>query len=148
MDDGIVTSGVFNSVMTIKSNRHIKIHSNETMRMLCSCGDSQIYTVHEIVTFDKNPRKGRDSKSEPVLYHVPTRNPRMGRLEVNTLPKKDLYLVQINEVGPQHDYMHYRKPSLLDAPVYKQTRHNLERLLEETMMPLLKIRSRLEPLLS
>ena len=27
--------------------------------------------------------------------------------------------------------MHYRKPSLLDAPVSKQTRHDLERLLEE-----------------
>ena len=29
------------------------------------------------------------------------------------------------------DYVHYRKPSLLDAPVNKQTRHDLERLLEE-----------------
>ena len=27
--------------------------------------------------------------------------------------------------------MHYKKPSLLDAPVNKKTRHNLERLLEE-----------------
>ena len=55
----------------------------------------------------------------------------MGRLEVNTLPKKDFYPVQINEVGPQHDYVHYRTPSLLDVPVDKQTRHGLERLLEE-----------------
>ena len=54
----------------------------------------------------------------------------MGRLEVKTPPKKDFYPVQINEVGPQHDYVHYRKPSLLDAPVNKQTRHDLERLLE------------------
>ena len=55
----------------------------------------------------------------------------MGTSEVNTLPKKDFYPVQINEVGPQHDFVHYRKPSLLDALVNKQTRHNLERLLEE-----------------
>ena len=76
--------------------------------------------------FDKNPRKGRDGKSYPDptrrnLYYVPTRNPRMGRLEVNTLPKKDFYPVQINEVCPQHDYVHYRKPSLLDALVNKQS---------------------------
>ena len=81
--------------------------------------------------FDKNPRKGRDGKSDPVLYYVPMRNPRIGRLEVNTLQKKDFYPVQMNEVGPQHNYVHYRRPSLLDAPVNKQTRHDLERLLEE-----------------
>ena len=51
--------------------------------------------------------------------------------EVNTLPKKDFYPVQMNEVGPQHNCVHYRKPSLLDAPFNKQTRHDLERLLDE-----------------
>ena len=50
---------------------------------------------------------------------------------MDTLPKKDFYPVQINEVGPQHNYVHYRKPSLLDALVNKQTRHDMERLLEE-----------------
>ena len=131
VDDDIVRSGVFNIVMANKSNRHIKIHSNQTMGMLHSCEDSQICTIHEIVTFDRNPRKGRDGRSDLVLYHVPTRNPRTGRLEVSTLPKKDFYLVQINEVGAQHDYVHYRKPSLLDTPVNKQTIQDLERLLEE-----------------
>ena len=101
VDDNIVRSGVFNIVMTNKSNRHIKICSNQTMGMLHSCEDSQICTFHEIIKFDKNPRKGRDVKSDPDLYHVPTRNPRIGRLEVNTLPKKDFYPMQINEVGPQ-----------------------------------------------
>ena len=86
--------------------------------------------------FDKNPRKGRDGKSDPDptkgnLYYVPTRNQRMGRFEVNTLPKKDFYPAQINEEGPQHNYVHYRKPSLLDASVNKQTRPDLKRLLEE-----------------
>ena len=117
VDDSIVSSGVFNIVVSNMSNRHIIIYSNQTMS--------------KIVMFDKNPRRGRDGKSDPVLYHVYTRNPRMGRLEVNTLPKKDFYPVQINEVGPQQDYVHYRKPSLLDAQVNKQTRHDLERLLEE-----------------
>ena len=78
VDDNIVSSGVFNIVMTKKSNRHIKFHSNQTMGMLHSCEDSQISTIHEIVTFDKNSGKGRDGKSDLVLYHVPTRNPRTG----------------------------------------------------------------------
>ena len=105
VDDNIVSSGVFNIVMTNESNRHIKIHNNQTMGMLCSCEDCQICTLHKIVTFDWNPKEGRDGKSDPDptkgnLYYVPTRNPRTGRLEVNTLPKKDFYPVQINEVGP------------------------------------------------
>ena len=100
VDENIVRSGVFNIVMTNKSNRHIKIHSNQTKGMLHSCDDSQICTIHEIIRFDKNPRKGRDGKSDPDLYHVHTGNPRTGRLEVNTLHKKDFYPVQINEVGP------------------------------------------------
>ena len=58
VDDTITGSGVFNMVMTSKSNRHIKIHSNQTMGMLCSCADSQICTIHEIVSFDRNPREG------------------------------------------------------------------------------------------
>ena len=55
VDDNIVSSGVFNIVMTNMSNRHIKIHSNQTMGMLCSCEDSQICMLHEIVKFDQNP---------------------------------------------------------------------------------------------
>ena len=50
---------------------------------------------------------------------------------MNTLPKKDFYHVQINEVGPQQDYVHYRKTSLLNAPINKWTKCDLERLLEE-----------------
>ena len=112
VDDNIVSSGAFNIFMTNKSSGHIKIHSNQNMRMLHSCENSQICIIHKIVTFDKNSRKGRDSKSDQDLtkgniYYVPTRNPRIGRPEVNTLPK-DFYPVQINEVGPQHKYVHCR----------------------------------------
>ena len=39
VDDNIVISGVFSVVRTNKSNRHIKIHNNQTMGMLCSCED-------------------------------------------------------------------------------------------------------------
>ena len=127
----------FNIVMINKLNRHIKIHSGQSMGMLRSCEDSQICTIHKIVSFARNPREGRDDTSDPNttegnFYYVPTRNPKTGRLEVNTLPRKDFYPVQVNETGPQHNYMHYRKPSLLDAPVDKQTRDDIERLLEVT----------------
>ena len=55
VDDNIVSSGIFNIVMTNESNRHIKINRNQTIGMLCSCEDSQICMLHEIVTFDQNP---------------------------------------------------------------------------------------------
>ena len=94
VDDTITSSGVFNIVMTNKSNRHIKIHSDQTMGMLHSCEDSQICTIHEIVSFDRNPGEGRSDTSNPnttagTFYYVPTRSPKTGRLEMNTLPKKD-----------------------------------------------------------
>ena len=81
VDDNIVSSGVFNIVMTNKSNRHIKIHNNQTMGMLCSCEDSQICIFHEIVMFDQNPREGRDGKSGPDptkgnLYYCPHKKPK------------------------------------------------------------------------
>ena len=60
----------------------------------------------------------------------PQEKPKTGRLEGNTLPGKAFCPVLVNEVGPQHDYVYYRKPSLLDAPVDKLTKHDLERLLE------------------
>ena len=71
----------------------------------CSCEDSQICTIHEIVSFAKNPKEGRDDTYDPDaaegnFYYVPTRNPKMGRLEVNTLPRKDFHPVQVNKVGP------------------------------------------------
>ena len=89
--------------------------------------------IHKIVSFNSNPREWRDDTSHPDttkgnFYYVLKRNPKISRLEVNTLPRKDFYPVQVNEVGPQHDYVHYRKPSLLDALVNKQTRDDLEKL--------------------
>ena len=106
------------------------------MGMFYSCEENQICTVHEIVTFDQNPREGKDEKSETKpeegnLYYVPTRHNRTGRTEVNTLLRKNFYPVQINEAGPQQDYVHYKKPNLLDAPIDNQTRYGLEKLLKE-----------------
>ena len=61
VDDTIASSSVFYIIMPNKSNRHIKIHRNQTMGRLHSCGDGKICTIHEIVSFDRNPREGRDN---------------------------------------------------------------------------------------
>ena len=140
VDDTIASSGVFNIVMTYKSNRHIKIHSCQTMGILHSCEDSEICTIHEIGSFSRNPMVGKDELSNPdtaegSFYYVPTRNHKTGRLEMNMLPRKDFYSALVNEVGPQHDFVHYRKPSLLHAPVDKHTKDDLEKLLEVNCDP-------------
>ena len=70
-------------------------------------------------------------KVEKSLYHIPTRKKKTGKIEVNTLLKKDLSPVtHINELGPQQDFVNYNKPALQDAPIDKQTKANLDKLLD------------------
>ena len=81
VDDTITSSGVINIIMTSMSNRHIKIHSNQTMGMLQSCEDGQICSIHKIMSFDRYPKEGRYDTPHPDttrgnLYYVPTRNPK------------------------------------------------------------------------
>ena len=62
-------------------------------------------------------------KVEKSLYHIPTRNKKTGKIEVNTLLKYDLSPVtHFNELGPQ-DFVNYNKPALQDAPIDKQTKN-------------------------
>ena len=69
--------------------------------------------------------KGR----EKPLSH-PTWNKKTGKIEVNTLLKKDLFPVtHINELGPQQDFVNYNRPALQDAPIDKQTKADLDTLL-------------------
>ena len=82
--DNIVSSGVFNIVMTSKSNRHVKIHINQALGMLLSCKDSQICTIHEIVTFDRNPRKG-------------------GMANLTQTPQREIYTMSPQETQGQVD---------------------------------------------
>ena len=51
--EDIVKSGTFNVVMTSRSNKHVKINSNQTVGILKSCLDTGISTIHEIVTFEQ-----------------------------------------------------------------------------------------------
>ena len=70
-------------------------------------------------------------KVEKSLYHIPTRNKKTGKIEVNTLLKKDISPVtHINELGPQQDFVNYNKPALQDAPIDKQTKADLDKLLD------------------
>ena len=63
------------------------------------------------------------------LYHIPTRNKKTGNIEINTVLKKDEF-IPVNEMGPQQDFVKYKKPELTDAPIDKQTQLDLEELFE------------------
>ena len=94
IDDEIFQSGIFNVVMTNTSLKHVKVNNNQTMDMLRTCQDDRIYTIHRIVSFDKVPVKGEGDKTEEKkvgkdLYHIPTRNEKTGKIEVNTLLKRE-----------------------------------------------------------
>ena len=136
LDDSVVSSGTFNNVMTNRFNKHIKITKDHTMGMLKTCAEDQICTIHRVVTFEQRPVQEKEVKSElqkveESLYHIPTRNRKTGKIEVNILLKKALFPVtHINELGPQQDFVNYNKPALQDAPVTKQKKADLDKLLD------------------
>ena len=75
--------------------------------------------------------KSEFQKVEKRLYHIPTRNRNTGKIEINTLLKKELSPVtHINELYPQQEFVNYNKPTLLDAPTDKQTEADLDKLLD------------------
>ena len=80
-----------------------------------------------LLPLNKKPVKEKEvnsefQKVEKGLYHIPTRNKKTGKIEVNTLLKKDLSPVtHINELGPQQDFVNYNKPAVQDAQIDKQT---------------------------
>ena len=106
------------------------------MGILETCEKDQICTIHRVGTFEQRPVKEKVVKSEfqkieKSLYHLPTRNKETGKIEVNTLLKKDPPPVtHINKLGPQQDFVNYNKPALQDAPVDKQTKADLDKLLD------------------
>ena len=62
------------------------------MSMLKTCEEDQICTIHKVVIFEQNPVKEKKvnselEKIEKSLYHIPTRNKKTGKIEVNTLLK-------------------------------------------------------------
>ena len=95
LDDSVVSSGTFNIVITNRSNKHIKFIKCHTMGMLKTCEEDQICTIHRVFTFEQKPVKEKVKsefqKVEKSLYHIPTRNKKTGKIEANTLFKKDLF---------------------------------------------------------
>ena len=87
-----------------------------------------------LLPLKKKPVREKEVKSEfhPVeknLYHIPTRNKKTGKIEVNTLLKEDLSpITEINEMGPQQDFVNYKKPVLLDTTINRQTKLDLDKL--------------------
>ena len=137
LDDSVVNAGTFKIVRTNRSTRHVKITKHQTMGMLKNCEEDQIYTIYRIVTFEQTSKKGKEVKCElkPVekqIYHILSRNKKTGLIEVNTLMKEEnlLPVTRINEIGPQEDFVEHSEPELKNAPVNRQTRLDLEKLLK------------------
>ena len=106
------------------------------MGMLKTCEEDQICTIHKVVTFEQKPVKEKGVKSEFLkveksLYHIPTRNKKTGKIQVNTLLKRDLSPVtHINALGSQQEFVNYNKPALQYVPIDKQTKADLDKLLD------------------
>ena len=145
--------------MTIQSGRHVKITRNASMGLLKSCAEDKVCTIHRLVTFHKTKEEPKPKVVEKSMYAIPVRN-RSGRIEINTLlAKHDPECVVINELGPQADFVKYKKPRLQDASVDAKVLQDLEQLLEEnpdtfaqdetkigtTLMLLHKMRHKLVP---
>ena len=65
------------------------------------------------------------------MYAIPFRN-KKGDIEINTvMPKLDRSRANIFEIGPQEDFVHFKKPKLQDAPVSVKVLGDLEKLLDE-----------------
>ena len=93
IDDEIFQSGIFNVIMTNTCMKHVKINNNQTMGMLRTCQDDKICTIQRIVPFDKVPVKEEGDKTVEKqvgkdFYHIPSRNEKTGKIEVNTLLKR------------------------------------------------------------
>ena len=133
--------------------KHVKINNNQTMGMPRTCQDDKICTIHRVVSFDKVSVKGEGDKTVEKqvgkdLYHIPTKNEKTSKIEVNTLLKKGEYFPVINVIGPQQEFVKYKKPELQDAPIDTQIKIDLEKLLEANKDCLLKMKDKLAQLLS
>ena len=133
--------------MTNRSNKHIKVNKGQTIGMLRTCEEEQICTIHKITTYHsseigsrprhqhydngkKCPRLIKEKKLK--LYHIPTWNAKTGRVEVNTLMREEPSTgIDINEIGPQQDFVEHKKSQLHDAPIDRKTKLDLEKLFEE-----------------
>ena len=131
VDEEMKDSGIFEIAMTNTSWLPIKIRANERMGLLKSCIEEEICSIYNVVNFEKPKDKPKSEKVEKNTYSIPFRNSK-GQIEINTLVSKpETYQVNVNEIGPQEDFVKFVKPKLKDAPVNAQIMKDLDKLLEE-----------------
>ena len=128
MDNEVVSSGIFEIVMTNTSYKTVKIRKNTNMGLLKSCMQEQICTIHEIITFETPKGKTEPEKVKKNLYSIPFRT-KSGEIVINTVTMKEE--IDINEIGPQEDFVKFVKPKLQNAPVNAKVLKDLEDLLNE-----------------
>ena len=114
--------------------------------MLRTCEEDQICTIHKIATFHSSeigsrPRHQHYDNGEECLrlikektkklYHIPPWNAKTGKVEVNTLMRDEPSAgIDVNEIGPQQDFVDSKKPQLHDAPIDRKAKLDLEKLFE------------------
>ena len=128
MDNEVVSSGIFEIVMTNTSYKTVKIRKNTNMGLLKSCMQEQICTIHEIITFETPKGKTEPEKVKKNLYSIPFRT-KSGEIVINTVTMKEE--IGINEIGPQEDFVKFVKPKLQNAPVNAKVLKDLEKLLND-----------------
>ena len=89
MDNEVVNSGIFHVTMTNGSSRHIKINCGQIMGMIKSCNEDNICTMHKIATFQQTSEDTKPQLVEKEMYCIPIRNLKTGKIEINTLLKKN-----------------------------------------------------------
>ena len=81
--------------------------------------------------FDQITKKANTKSKlvEKEFYHIPMRNDQTGKIEVNTLLKEETTpVVDMNEIGPQEDFVSYKKSELSDVPIDRKTTLDLREI--------------------
>ena len=114
MDNEVVNSGIFHVAMTNDSSRHIKINYGQIMEMLKSCNEYNICTIHKIATFQQTSEDTKPQFVEKEMYCIPIRNLKTGKIEINTLLKKNAFLHSTETKGKDvpEDFVTYRKTQI------------------------------------
>ena len=133
MDNEVVNSGIFHVAMTNGSSRHIKINYGQILGMLKSCNEDNICTIHKIATFQQTSEDTKPQLVEKEMYCIPIRNLKTGKIEINTLLKKNEFLYSTETKGKDlpEGFVIYKKTRLRDAPVNSKILQDLEQLLTE-----------------
>ena len=76
---------------------------------ISTCDEGNIYTIHNISTFEPIDRTMKPKVVGRELYCIPITNASTGKIEINTFLKKDQsnQMIKVNELDPQEDFVSY-----------------------------------------